>query len=81
MAFSSINEQQQINQQINTQENCYKELQKAKSLLDVALGGDLLNYSPTTVYHYLWVISDILDATVEISEALLDSLFDKQKTG
>jgi hypothetical protein len=63
-----------INQQVKLQENLRECLVKISAMISVAQGNDLLNETCSTIYHYLWVMNDVMTHACKLNEQALNAL-------
>lgn len=60
-----------INHQVICQEELLECHLKVNAMLKVLLESNLTNYSHSTIHHYLWGISDIINQANNLNESML----------
>jgi hypothetical protein len=63
-----------ITQQIKSLESLYENLIKAKTMVDLVLEKELLDYPATLMYYYFAAISDFLLQASVVNESILANL-------
>ncbi len=63
-----------LNHQIASQEILLEYHLKAEAMLKMVLNSNLPSYSVSTIYHYLWSLSDIITQAKTLNEVLLNTL-------